>query len=165
MTVRDLTAVGISAALAVALGLLMKALPLPRMPYGGSITLESLPLFFLAIARGPRPAVAAGLLCGVLQLMMGAHIYHPIQIVLDYPLAFALLGTAGWVSGPVAWGCAVGGAARFCAHFLSGIVFFGEYAPEGTPVWAYSALYNLSYLIPETVLCAAVLPILLRRLR
>ena len=49
------------------------------------------------------------------------------------------------------------------AHFTSGVVFFATYAPEGTPVWIYSALYNAFYLIPEIILSALILPILLRR--
>tara|TARA_B100001123_G_scaffold357317_1_gene411455 strand:- start:1727 stop:2227 length:501 start_codon:yes stop_codon:yes gene_type:complete len=163
VSVRDLTLVGSTAALAVVLGLVFKALPLPRMPYGGSISLESLPILYLATWRGLRPGIAAGVLCGLIQLLLGAHIFHPVQIVLDYPVAFGFLGLGGMFAGSAVWACVVGGSARFIAHFVSGIVFFGSYAPEGTSVWVYAALYNLSYLIPETVLCAALLPFLLRR--
>ncbi len=163
MSVRDLTLIATTAALAVVLGLILKALPLPRLPYGGSISLESLPILYLAIWGGVRPAVSAGILCGLIQLLLGAHIYHPIQVVLDYPLAFGVLGISGFFPATVVVACLVGGGARFIAHFLSGIVFFGSYAPEGTTVWVYSALYNLSYLIPEIVLSAVLLPFLLKR--
>ena len=58
----------------------------------------------------------------------------------------------------------LGAAARFAAHFVSGIVFFGSNAPAGTPVWAYSALYNLSYVVPSLILSIVaallVLPVL-----
>ncbi len=44
------------------------------------------------------------------------------------------------------------------------VVFFGANAPEGTPVWVYSALYNLGYLVPSliaTIVAALfVLPVL-----
>jgi thiamine transporter len=57
-----------------------------------------------------------------------------------------------------------GATARFSAHFVSGIVFFGSNAPAGTPVWAYSALYNLSYVVPSLILSIVaallVLPVL-----
>ena len=45
------------------------------------------------------------------------------------------------------------------ASFLSGFIFYGQYAPEGVnPVW-YSLTYNGSYMLPETILTtvAAVL--------
>lgn len=163
MSVRDLTHIGTTAALAVVLGLIFKALPLPRMPYGGSISLESLPILYLATWRGVRPAVSAGILCGLIQLLLGAHIFHPAQVVLDYPLAFGLLGIGGLFPRSVILACLLGGSARFVAHFASGIVFFGSYAPEGTAVWTYSALYNVSYLLPEMAITAVLLPFLLRR--
>ena len=66
MSVRDLTAVGMAASLAVMLGYLMRPV---RLPQGGSITLETIPLLYVALWRGPRLGVSAGLLCSVLALM------------------------------------------------------------------------------------------------
>ena len=37
--------------------------------------------------------------------------------------------------------------------FLSGVIFFGMYAPEGQNVLVYSAVYNGFYLIPEAIIC------------
>jgi thiamine transporter len=45
-------------------------------------------------------------------------------------------------------------------HVISGVVFFADYAPEGTPVLLYSLLYNGSYLLPEAVLVGAILYLL-----
>ena len=46
---------------------------------------------------------------------------------------------------------------RFICSFLSGFIFFGEYAPEGmNPVW-YSFLYNIFYIGGEGVLTLLVL--------
>ncbi|HCK10272.1 energy-coupled thiamine transporter ThiT [bacterium] len=159
---RDLTVVATGAALALVLGIICKALPLPRLPYGGSITLESVPILFVAFWRGWRPGVQTGVLCGLLQLLLDAHIYHPVQVVLDYPLAFGLLGLGAAV-GPTVPGILIGCAFRFLAHFLSGVVFFGAYAPEDTTIWAYSALYNATYLIPDAILASFLVPLLLRR--
>ena len=60
------------------------------------------------------------------------------------------LRSAGFAAEAVAvpW-MVLGAAARFGAHFVSGIVFFGSNAPAGTPVWIFSALYNLSYVVPS----------------
>ena len=55
----------------------------------------------------------------------------------------------------------VGGAGRFLAHFVSGVVFFGQNAPAGQPVALYSALYNISYVGPSIVICAVAVLILL----
>ena len=159
---RDLTAIGTGAALAIVLGLICKALPLPRLPYGGSITLESIPILYVALWRGWRPGVQTGILCGLLQLLLDAHIYHPIQILLDYPIAFGLLGFSGIAIGTVP-GILLGCFFRFIAHVTSGIVFFAAYAPEGTSVWAYSVAYNASYLIPDAILASLLVPLLLKR--
>ncbi|MCQ2385097.1 MAG: energy-coupled thiamine transporter ThiT, partial [Clostridia bacterium] len=35
---------------------------------------------------------------------------------------------------------------RFACHFLSGILIWGQWAPEGMPVWAYSLAYNGAFL-------------------
>jgi thiamine transporter len=159
---RDLTIIGTGAALSIVLGLACKALPLPRLPYGGSITLESIPILYVALWRGWRPGLQTGLLCGFLQLLLDAHIYHPAQVLLDYPIAFGLLGFAPF-AGYAIPGIFLGCALRFCAHFTSGIIFFAAYAPEGTSAWLYSATYNASYLIPDAILASVLVPILLRR--
>jgi len=56
--------------------------------------------------------------------------------------------------------------ARFGAHFVSGIVFFGAYAPAGQPVALYSLIYNATYMGPSAALCLVaalfVLPVLER---
>ena len=61
---------------------------------------------------------------------------------------------------------ALGGAGRLAAHWLSGMVFFAQNAPQGQPVWLYSLIYNASYLLPSLVISAAatvaVLPVLER---
>ena len=160
---RDLTAVALTAALAVVLGLIGKALPL-RLPQGGSITLETVPVFFLACWGGFRLGCSAGLLAGLLQLLLGAYVLHPVQVILDYPLPFALLGLAGLLPHHPRLGILLGGATRFLSHFASGVVFFGSYAPEGTPVWLYSLLYNLSYTGPETLIAIVAVPFLLKRI-
>jgi thiamine transporter len=117
----------------------------------------------VALWRGWRPGVETGILCGLLQLLLDAHIYHPIQILLDYPIAFGLLGFSGIAIGTVP-GILLGCFFRFIAHVTSGIVFFAAYAPEDTSVWAYSAAYNASYLIPDAILASLLVPLLLKRI-
>jgi len=82
---------------------------------------------------------------------------------LDYPLAFGALGLAGLFSSNVVLATFVGIFGRFLAHFISGVVWFGQYAPEGTPVAVYSAIYNGSYLGIEFVTSTILLYIILKR--
>jgi thiamine transporter len=153
-----LTEVALAVALAAALGLLKPF----TMPQGGSVSLEMLPLLFLAVRRGIGPALVAGGMYGFLQLILpGAFIYHPAQVALDYPLAFMAVAAAGLVRvtswRTLAGAVAAGSSARFVFHFLSGLIFFGSYAPHWEAPWLYSITYNLLYLVPEAVITVVVL--------
>lgn len=166
--------VEIAVAVSLAAGLGMVRLFV--MPQGGSVSLEMIPILFIAVRRGVVPAVVAGGLYGCVQFVLpGFYYVHPVQLVLDYPLAFAAIGLAGLV--PVPWfdsdteqprwtstytGLLVAAVAlavlgRFACHFVSGIVFFGSYAPQGQPVWLYSLVYNASYLLPELTITSVAL--------
>lgn len=156
--VRVYAELGVAIALAAVLG----QVRLFTMPQGGSVSLELLPIVFVAVRRGVAPALAAGVLYGFLQLMLpGAFVYHPLQALLDYPLAFGALAAGGFVfvggwwslAAAVALAC----AARFAFHFLSGLIFFAEYAPEWEAPWLYSITYNALYLLPEAVLTIVLL--------
>jgi len=48
-------------------------------------------------------------------------------------------------------------------HFISGVVFFGMYAPEGMSPVIYSALYNGSYLAAELIISALLIYALVQR--
>lgn len=156
---RAITAVAAATALALVLGYLK----LYRLPQGGSITLETVPVLLLALWRGPRLGVLCGCLTGVLKLVLDPFVVHPVQILLDYPLPFALLGVAGIVQGHPRLGIILGSLGRWLSHVLAGAIFFAHYAPEGVSVWHYSVLYNLSYAGPEAAIAILLVPTLLRR--
>ncbi len=172
--VRAVAEIGVAVALAAALNWIAQAFPL-RMPQGGSFGLEMLPILFVALRRGVVPGMVAGALFGLLQLTGAAgvpFIFHPVQALLDYPLAFAALGLAGLVPSGSPTGArgvtrlvaavALGTGARLGFHFLSGLVFFAEYAPAWEAPWLYAITYNLLYLLPSAVVTAIVLWPLLR---
>ena len=153
-----LTETAIAIGLAATLGLLKVF----TMPQGGSVSLEMLPLLFLAVRRGVGPALVAGGLYGFVQLALpGAFIFHPAQVALDYPLAFMAVAAAGLVRvtgwRTLALAIAAGTGARFVFHFLSGLIFFASYAPHWEAPWVYSITYNLLYLVPEAVVTTVVL--------
>ena len=65
----------------------------------------------------------------------------------------------------IALGITIAESVRLTAHVVSGIIYFGHLAPEGTPVWHYSLVYNASYLVPEYIIALIALPILIRRVQ
>lgn len=138
------------------------------LPQGGSITLASMvPVFLLALRRGPKWGIIAGVVFGLVALVEDAStgaevIVYPAQVILDYPLAFGLLGLAGFFRKYPPSGIAVGVAARFCSHFISGILFFASFAPAGMSPAEYSAIYNGSFLLPELIITAAIMTGLIR---
>jgi thiamine transporter len=50
------------------------------------------------------------------------------------------------------WGYLLGITGRFFFSFLSGILFFASYAPEGMNAWLYSFLYNITYIGQEMLI-------------
>ena len=92
---------------------------------------------------------------------------HPVQVLFDYPLAFGVLGLAGFFAPTVRGailGTVVAVLARFLCHFVSGVVFFASYAPKGWNPYLYSAAYNLAYLVPSLIIALVVVVALLRAL-
>ncbi len=150
-------------AVCVAVAVILSAIRLYRMPYGGSITPASmLPLFVFSWIYGVPAGVTVGLIHGILQLTMGAYILHPMQFLLDYILPFSMLGFAGLfrkqdIKG-LFCGIWVGGFLRYLMHTLAGIFFWTSNTPDGwNPVlWAfvYNAIYIGIDLIIVTVIAA-----------
>ncbi len=138
------------------------------LPQGGSVTLGSMvPIFLLALRRGPRIGIIGGVAFGLVALVEDVYsgvevIFYPAQVILDYPLAFGLLGLAGFFQKIPILGVGVGIAARFCSHLVSGVLFFASYAPAGVSPFVYSAVYNGGFLIPEFVITVALMIALVR---
>ena len=157
---RVLAEVAVSVALAYVLNLII----VYHLPQGGSITLGSMvPILLIALRRGTRIGVFAGAVFGLVQLFLGGYWFTLVQVLLDYPVAFACLGLAGLFKRSPMVGVIVSVAARFVAHFVSGVVFFGEYAPPELGPVLYSAIYNGSYMLPELVISVAVVYLLIKR--
>jgi thiamine transporter len=152
-------------ALANALYLVSKFyLPFLHLPQGGTITIGSMvPIVWFSLRRGLRWGVEAGIIYGLVHMIISGDIYYPTQIILDYPLAFGALGLAGAFRNRPVIGVSVGILGRFACHFVSGVVFFGQYAWAGWNVYAYSAAYNATYLVPEFIISGAVIFLLLKR--
>ncbi|KYK36704.1 MAG: energy-coupled thiamine transporter ThiT [Theionarchaea archaeon] len=159
------------AGIAIALAFVLSMIKVYRLPMGGSITAGSMiPILLLALRRGYKLGIVTAVLYGIVQIIEGAYIVHPAQAVLDYPLAFGALGLAGFFASRVGkthfyaiLGVIVGIIGRFVCHFLSGVIFFSEYAPEGMNPWTYSALYNGSYILGELIISVILIYLLVKK--
>ncbi|MDR3315268.1 MAG: energy-coupled thiamine transporter ThiT [Coriobacteriales bacterium] len=85
-----LVEVGLAVALAAVLNLLAARLPINIA--GGSISLSMLPIAVVALRRGVSAGFAAGFIFGALDLLFEPFIVHWAQVLLDYPLPYALFG-------------------------------------------------------------------------
>lgn len=150
-------------AVALALAMVCSMIKFANLPMGGSCTLCSM-LFIALIGYwfGPYVGLTAGFAYGLLQFIIEPIFYTIPQMFLDYILAFGALGLAGFFSGkkhglPI--GYIVGVLGRYIFTVISGVVFFGAYAPEGTPAIIYSLGYNASYIVPEAAATLIIISI------
>lgn len=148
---------------AMALAMVCSMIKFANLPMGGSCTLCSM-LFISLIGYwyGPSVGLTTGFAYGLLQFIMEPIFYTLPQMLIDYPLAFGALGLAGFFSGKkhgLHIGYLVGVIGRYIFATISGVVFFGAYAPEGTPALLYSLGYNASYLVPEAIVTLIIISI------
>ncbi|MDR7856382.1 energy-coupled thiamine transporter ThiT [Tissierella sp.] len=160
----------------IALSTILSYIKLYEAPMGGSVTAGSMiPIMLFAIRWGIVPGLAIGSTYGILQFILKPYFYHPIQFILDYPLAFGLLGLAGIAYyikdksslkgyANVFLAILIGILGRMLSHVLAGVVFFAEYAGDKNP-WIYSMEYNAYYLIPELIISCFVVAIIWKPLQ
>ena len=148
-------------AAAMALSIVTSFMKLYTFPFGGSITLCSM-LFVCLIGYwyGPKVGITTGLAYGLLQLVTGPYIVFPLQVLVDYPLAFGALGLSGffWKSRHgLIKGYIAGVLGRYFFAVLSGWLFFGAYAWEGWSPLPYSLAYNGAYIFAEAAITLIIL--------
>ncbi len=145
----------------VALATVLSYLKIFSLPQGGSVTAASMvPILWLGLRRGPKVGLFAAIVYGLVQFALEPYIFHPAQVLLDYPIAFGLLGIAGFFRKRPFIGISLGILGRFFAHFVSGIIFFANYAPEGMNPAIYSAVYNGGYLLVELIISIYIIYLL-----
>ena len=147
-------------AMAIALAtVIATVIKLPSLPNGGSVTLFSMLLVTLVgYWSGPKVGIIAAVGYGILQFITGPYVVHPLQVVIDYPLAFGALGLSGFFSGKkngLLKGYLAGVFGRFFFASVSGLVFYTVYveslAENMVAIWA-SLVYNMTYILPEAVI-------------
>ncbi|KAF5045565.1 hypothetical protein SDC9_153503 [bioreactor metagenome] len=151
----------VKSAILMGVAFVLNQVTLFRMPQGGSITAFSMfALFLVGYLFGPRQGILAGMAYGLLDLVINPYVIHPIQIFMDYPLAFGAIGIGailretkqGMITGYL-----VGVLGRYLVTVVSGIIFWGMYAAEGFSAVSWSFFYNMTYMLPEAVATVAIL--------
>ncbi len=169
-------------ALMLALGVVLSYIKLiPSLPFDGSVTLFSmLPICLVAIKYGMGWGLGTAFCFSWFQILQGGVFGWGLtpamligSLLLDYILAYTVLGLAGLFRKGGYWG-RVGGVAmvcglRFLIHFSAGVILwanFDKFEAFGQIIQDQPALYSLCYngiyMLPETVLTVAVAAVLFR---
>ncbi|MBQ1901795.1 MAG: energy-coupled thiamine transporter ThiT [Lachnospiraceae bacterium] len=144
-------------AMAVALAMVTSMIKMFELPMGGSITAFSM-LFIVLIGYwfGLGTGLTAAVAYGVLQLIVNPYVLNVPQVIVDYFLAFGALGLSGVFhekKNGLVKGYILAVLGRYFFATLSGVIFFGTYAPDSFPnPLAYSLVYNGSYLGAEALI-------------
>ncbi|MCI2046739.1 MAG: energy-coupled thiamine transporter ThiT [Faecalibacterium sp.] len=171
------TRILVEGALMVALATVLSYIKIFELPQGGTISLEMIPLFIMCFRHGTKWGLFTGFVHGFIQMILGfSNVLYCKTLVaqigcvlLDYLVAFTVLGLA-FQFAKLFGGRTVAGAAfgtfaacflRFLCHFISGMWLWGEYA-GGQAVWLYSAVYNGSYMLVDTVICMLCMALLMK---
>ena len=147
--------------LSIAIDFILDMLKFYTLPNGGgSISLGSMiPILLISFIYGPSIGLFTGFLFGVLKLIIDPYILNPIQVLFDYPLPFMAVGVAGFFKNKYL-GATLGMLLRFACHFISGVIFFGSYAPAGMSPIIYSLAVNGFAVGGELLICLALLAFL-----
>lgn len=156
----------------VALAAVLSVCKLVEMPYGGSITFASmLPIVIMSYRHGCGWGLTAGLLYGLIQQLLGLNslsyftTWYSILavILLDYVLAFAVLGLAGLFRHRAATqsrgmlaGTLVVCLLRYALHTISGCTVWAGLSIPSEAALLYSLGYNATYMLPETIILLTV---------
>lgn len=158
----DTKALAVSAMM-IALAMVLTSIKIFTMPQGGTVTLFGLlPIVVCAYLLGTRRGVMAGVCVGLITLMIDPYVIHPVQLLLDYPVAFGSMGLAGLFrnyKNGLTVGYIFGLLCRYLCAVISGVVFFGEYAPEGFSALTWSLWYNITYIAVEGLITVIILNI------
>lgn len=154
----------VTSALLVALSIVLNQITFFQMPQGGSVSpFAMLPIVLCAYYFGTRRGVMCGMCVGMIDLIFKPYVIHPVQLLLDYPLAFGAIGFAGLIFKMKKDGLIpaylFGVFCRYICAVLSGVIFFGAYAPEGFNALTWSLWYNLTYLAIEALITVIILAI------
>ncbi len=146
-------------AISIALSFALSYARIFKLPQGGSVTFASLlPLMIYCCMFGTRRGLIVCTIYGVLQALQDPYIIHPMQFLLDYPLAFGLIGVSGIFMEKGVFkekkilafllGGVVAVLFRYICHVCSGAFAFATYT-DFKAALAYSLGYNATYVFAD----------------
>ena len=154
-------------AIMIALSTVLSILKIAEMPYGGSVTVASaLPIIIIAYRYGLKTGLFAGTVHAALQLVLGLSALSYATswqsavaiIMLDYIVAFAVIGFAGVFRKAVAnqaaaltAGALLVSLLRYACHVISGATVWAGISIPTAAALVYSFIYNATYMLPETI--------------
>lgn len=159
----------VECALMVAIASILSMLKLVDLPYGGSVTIASmLPIVIISFRHGLGWGLGSGLVYGVIQQLLGLNTLSYVTtwksilavILLDYVVAFAVIGLAGVFrkmksqSAALVYGSILAGLLRYVCHVISGATVWAGLSIPDNAALLYSFGYNATYMIPETIVLA-----------
>lgn len=155
-------------ALLIAAALVLGYLPpLFELPQGGSVNLEMIPICLFIIRWGLKDGLIGCTAFGILSVFVqGAVGYGWVSILLDYVVAFGVVGIGGIFRGKVVPATVLGFFCRFVIHFISGITVYKILVPTElfgltfVNPWIYSLAYNGSYIVIDLIICLVVFAVL-----
>ncbi|MFD0897914.1 energy-coupled thiamine transporter ThiT [Loigolactobacillus binensis] len=162
-----------------ALAMVLEYLPHAVGPL--NISFGIIPLAVFSLRRGWKAGVTSGLVWGLLDLFLrgfgSGGFLNPLQGLIEYPIAFAVVGLIGVGAGPVRHGLAnqqharvfgyalsatlLGVLLKYFMHFVAGVIYWGSYAPKGMSPVLYSLVANGGSAILNLVLSGVVVGLLL----
>ena len=155
----------------VAMAAILSLFTLFKMPLGGSVTpFATLPILVASLRHGSKWGIATALVFSLTQLLLGGMenvVAVPVKTfpammicaALDYVVPYTLLGFCGVIANRfknaiagIAVSVLLTGLIRLACSFLSGIIVWGAYAPEGWSVAGYSLAYNAAWCGPDVAI-------------
>lgn len=158
LTTKDVAYVAMYLALFYVLDFLSNALPIFKMPNGGTLGLGTIALLMASYQLGWKLGTLTSILSIVVQFLTGQmYILGFSQFMLDYFFAFAAYGLACLFPNYKYFysGVLITNIIRFISSTISGIVFYG------LNLWG-SMAYQAAYMIPTTILGLVLIPLLIK---
>ena len=174
-TIRTICEIGIFAALGYVIDELQGILSKGIFVNGGSIGFAMIAVLIIAYRRGWLPAILTGFIMGALDVATSAYILHPVQLILDYILPYAIVGLVGFLKPEfdkyadkkerILWlisGAIIGGLLKCLSHYLAGIFFWADpdnfaWGLNNINPYLYCFIYNIAFIGPSIILTGGLL--------
>ena len=159
-------------AIMIALATVLSFIKLWDFPAGGSITIASMfPIAVIAYRYGAPWGIFTAIVHGIVQQLVSLSTLSYVTtwqsvvavILLDYVVAFAVVGLAGVFRKKIArpstalvMGSLLACVLRYLCHVISGATVWAGLSIPDEAALIYSISYNATYMIPETIILLLV---------